>query len=74
MARKKTKEVKSFALRMETLALLREVVAESNVAGGASAIVENAVASWLKRYKADPKAWLAARGMAATSAPVDDDI
>lgn len=74
MARPKKKAVRSFALKLETLERLREVCAEVNIAGGASTIAEDAVANWLRRYTADPKGWLAARGIAHTSEPVSDDL
>lgn len=74
MPRVRRKQVKTFALNIETLERLREVADESGVTGGQSGIVENAVASWLKRYTLDPKKWLSARGMSAPSEPLDDDI
>ena len=74
MPRIRRKQVKTFALNIETLERLREVAQESGVTGGQSGIVENAVASWLKRYTLNPREWLANRGMAAPSEPMDDDI
>ena len=74
MARPKTKEVRSFAMKIETLALLREVVEEAGITGGASVIAEDAISAWIRRYKADPKAWLLQRGISAVGTPESDDL
>ena len=72
MARKLTKQVMSFALKTETIEELKRVAEESGIVGGRSLIVEDAVSMWLKRYAADPQAWLLARGMPVQGVPVDD--
>ena len=74
MARPKRKAVRSFALKLETLEKIRTVTGEVNLAGGASALVEDAVSLWFKKYDADPRAWLLARGIAHTSEPTGDDL
>ena len=72
MGRPKLKGIRSFAMNNETLAELREVATGCGVP--ASAIVENATASWLRKYRLDPKGWLAERGLAVASEPADDEI
>ena len=72
--RQKIKHAHSFSMTLDTLASLKEVSYEAKIAGGMSAIVEDATRSWLRRYKADPKAWLIARGIAASAEPSEDDI
>ena len=72
MARKLTKQVMSFAMRIETIEELKRVAEESGIVGGRSTVVQDAVQMWLKRYAADPKAWLLARGMPVQGVPVDD--
>lgn len=72
MKRTRQKNVKSFALRIETLARIRDVAAHEGVAGGQSAIVEDAVSSWLKRYEEAPEKWISDRGLAVNRAAVDD--
>ena len=74
MARPKRKAVRSFALKLETLEKIRTVTGEVNLAGGASAIVQNSLDLWFRKYDADPKKWLLDRGIAHTSAPVNEDI
>ena len=74
MSRPKAKAVRSFALKLETLDRLREVTGEVNLAGGASAIAQDAIETWLRRYTADPKGWLVARGIAHTTEPTGDDL
>ena len=74
MSRPKTHAVRSFSLRLETLEDIREVVDEARLAGGASALAQDAISAWIKRYRADPKGWLVARGIANTSTPVSDDL
>lgn len=74
MPRPKTKKVISFALRFDTIDRLKEVAAEAQIHGGASAIIQDSADAWLRRYKADPKAWLLQRGISAVGTPMDDDI
>lgn len=74
MARERVKEVRSFALRIDTLATLKRVAAEAGITGGMSVIAENAIASWLRKYEADPAGWLKSRGLSAVTAPQDDEI
>jgi len=74
MPRPKTKTVMSFALKMETIERLKEAVESGNVAGGRSAVVEDALSAWLKRFENDPEDWLNARGMAVHREPVSDDL
>jgi hypothetical protein len=68
----KQKAVKSFALRLETLEMVRTVAAKAGIAGGQSAIVEDAVSSWLRRYAENPEKWISDRGLAVNRAAVDD--
>ena len=72
MKRIRQKAVKSFALRLETLEMVRTVAAKAGIAGGQSAIVEDAVSSWLKRYYENPEKWLGDRGLAVNREPSDD--
>ena len=74
MSRPKTHAVRSFSLRLETLESIREVVDEARLAGGASALAQDALALWIKRYRNDPRQWLSDRGIAATSEPIHDDL
>ena len=74
MSRPKMKAVRSFALKLETLAAIREVSEEARLAGGASALAEDAISAWVKRYRADPKGWLVARGLAHATEPTPDDL
>ena len=46
MSRPKTHSVRSFSLKLETLEALREVVDEARLAGGASALAEDAISAW----------------------------
>jgi hypothetical protein len=66
------KAVKSFALRLETLEMVRTVAAKAGIAGGQSAIVEDAVSSWLNRYAENPEKWLRDRGLAVSRDATDD--
>ena len=72
MPRPKKKAVMSFALKLETLDKLRAAAGDGKIAGGRSAIVEDAVSAWLSRYNAAPSDWLAARGMAVHGEATDD--
>ena len=74
MARKKTKAVMSFALRLETIEELRRVAEESGIVGGRSTIVQDAVVLWLGRYRTGHIDWMKARGMPVQGEPVDDDL
>ena len=69
-----TRTVHSFSVRETTLEKLRRVSKEAGIAGGMSAIVEDATSAWLRRYESDPKLWLLTRGLAATSEPENDDL
>ena len=72
MTRIARKEVKTFSMKTETLEDLREVAEETKCIGGMSYIVEDAVASWIKRYRENPKRWLAARCVPVAGEPTDD--
>lgn len=72
MAETTVRTVHSFSIRRATLAKLREVATEARIVGGMSAIVEDALTSWLKRYRDDPKAWLLSRGVPSVSEATDD--
>jgi hypothetical protein len=74
MARPVLKKVRSFALRLETLEKIIAVTEEAKLAGGASGLVQDALDRWFTRYDADPAGWLAARGIAHTKPPVEDDL
>jgi len=66
------REVKTFSMKKDTLEELRVVASECGCVGGMSCIVEDATASWLKRYRENPKKWLASRGMPIAGEPTDD--
>lgn len=74
MPRKRKAAVRSFSLKLETLERLREVVGETEIAGGASAIAEDAISGWLRRYAADPNGWLISRGIAHKTEASSDDL
>ena len=74
MPKEKTKVPHSFSLRITTLERIRKTAVKAKLAGGQSAIVEDAVTAWLNRYEADPDGWLAARGVAVASEPENDDL
>ena len=74
MPRQKTKTVHSFSLRIETMESLRKVTEHSGVAFGMSAIVDDAVGLWLRRYFESPQDWMAARGLAVNRKPTEDEI
>jgi hypothetical protein len=63
--------VHSFSIRRGTLDQLRDVAGKERIVGGMSAVVEDAVSSWLKRYDESPD-WLLKRGVPAESDPTDD--
>ncbi len=72
MARERKRVAHSFSVPVELLEELREVASEARVAGGMSAVVTDAVTSWIVRYRKAPVEWLKARGMAATTEPTED--